>query len=872
MAGPASLIGRDAVIERIVGSLTQVGRGVVLEGPAGIGKSSVLSEVVRRLQDDQRFSIIPVVATEASQPIPLGALAGILVGAPPGADDLARVQETLIERSGGATLLIALDDGHYLDDFSALVIQLLVVDGRAHVLASVREGAAVSDAFEALVGPNRATRMALGPLDEQGVSEMVAAQLGGPVDTRLARDAWSASRGTPLVVSLLVETGIRDSAIVQHHGLWTLTGSLNPNPRLLALIGAQLDLLTPVERGAVDVIALAEPLEAVVVTRLVPPRAIASLRGRGLVVGIEGDGQVRLRLVHPLFAEAARARLSEDQRRSVITELAGALDLSSGSDADLLFRVAMWGSAAHCQLDAGLLVRAAAVARTRSIDSAIHLLQAALVAGAPTSVALDLAQALVVAGRVSEAEAALTDFDRQGLSRSERVQGCVTRAIGLTWTLQRPDAALALLDEERATSASDPELSALLDAAASGAHAVAGDVEAAVRVGSRALAVPGIGDLATVVAAAGTAVGLVYQGRTGPALGVADRAEDAAVRVLDIVPPMAAGLRAARWEAYEQAGHLAVLQAEAELALGRAVEAGDDLMVSRANKSLARVALLGGRPRRAVRHLRQALVATDGFDRNFVAWLLAHLAEALAVAGEVDEARRALVRSDEVGSVALVFVADRVRAEAAVLGSEGQTARAAALCAAGAHEALGRGMTGTFFSCWYHALRFGHTGAAREVVRLTGVDGLMAAACRDHAAGLLARDGEALDRVSATFASFGASLFGAEAGMAAATAHLRRGLPGQAAASFEQACALLDRSDPVATPAIRSTPSVVARLTPREREVAQLAALGSADRAIADQLNLSVRTVQTHLNRTYTKLGLRGRNDLSSIFVASPTS
>ncbi len=724
MAGPASLIGRDAVIERIVGSLTQVGRGVVLEGPAGIGKSSVLSEVVRRLQDDQRFSIIPVVATEASQPIPLGALAGILVGAPPGADDLARVQETLIERSGGATLLIALDDGHYLDDFSALVIQLLVVDGRAHVLASVREGAAVSDAFEALVGPNRATRMALGPLDEQGVSEMVAAQLGGPVDTRLARDAWSASRGTPLVVSLLVETGIRDSAIVQHHGLWTLTGSLNPNPRLLA----------------------------------------------------------------------------------------------------------------------------------------------------PTSVALDLAQALVVAGRVSEAEAALTDFDRQGLSRSERVQGCVTRAIGLTWTLQRPDAALALLDEERATSASDPELSALLDAAASGAHAVAGDVEAAVRVGSRALAVPGIGDLATVVAAAGTAVGLVYQGRTGPALGVADRAEDAAVRVLDIVPPMAAGLRAARWEAYEQAGHLAVLQAEAELALGRAVEAGDDLMVSRANKSLARVALLGGRPRRAVRHLRQALVATDGFDRNFVAWLLAHLAEALAVAGEVDEARRALVRSDEVGSVALVFVADRVRAEAAVLGSEGQTARAAALCAAGAHEALGRGMTGTFFSCWYHALRFGHTGAAREVVRLTGVDGLMAAACRDHAAGLLARDGEALDRVSATFASFGASLFGAEAGMAAATAHLRRGLPGQAAASFEQACALLDRSDPVATPAIRSTPSVVARLTPREREVAQLAALGSADRAIADQLNLSVRTVQTHLNRTYTKLGLRGRNDLSSIFVASPTS
>jgi DNA-binding NarL/FixJ family response regulator len=58
-------------------------------------------------------------------------------------------------------------------------------------------------------------------------------------------------------------------------------------------------------------------------------------------------------------------------------------------------------------------------------------------------------------------------------------------------------------------------------------------------------------------------------------------------------------------------------------------------------------------------------------------------------------------------------------------------------------------------------------------------------------------------------------------------------------------------------------------LTPREREVAQLAALGLADRAIADQLTLSVRTVETHLNRAYTKLGLQGRADLTSVFAAT---
>jgi DNA-binding CsgD family transcriptional regulator len=783
---------------------------------------------------------------------------------------LARVQESLIQRSGGLTLLVMVDDGHLLDDYSALAIQQLVVAGRAQMLASVREGALASDAFEAIVGPDQSVRVPLGPLGEPDVSDLVAVQLGGPVDARLARDAWSASQGNPMVVSLLVEAGVRSAAIVQHHGLWTLTGSLAPHPRLLALIGAQLELLSPLERNAIDVIALAEPLEAAVTARLVPSGVIASLSRRRIVVGVDGEGQTRLRLVHPLFGDAARERLTEERRNSVITELAGALDLSHGSDADLLLRVAMWGSAAHCPLDPDLLLRAAAVARTRSIESAIHLLQAAMVAGAPASVALDLAHALVVAGRVSEAEAALTDFDRQGLTDAERVSGCMTRAIGLIWTLQRPEVALTLLDEERSTSGTDPLLSGLLDAAESGAHLMRGDVVSAVRAGTRALATPDIGDLATVVAAIGTTVGLVYQGRHAEATEVADRVGDAAIRLVDTAPPMVAGLRAARWEAFDYAGDLTALKAEAELALVRAVEAGDDFMLSRTNKSLARVALLAGRPRHAVRHLRQALVATHGFDRNFEAWLLAQLAEALAVAGDRHEARRSLIRSDDVGTVAVVFAADRVRAEAAVLAAEGLIAQAAKLSASGAREAMGHTMAGQALSCWYQALRFGHAGAARELSQLTEVHGVMAATCREHAAALLARDGDALDRVASQFVTLGASLFGAEAGMAAATAHQRRGLTDKATASFEQARLLLDPTDPAATPTLVSTPSVVIRLTPREREVAQLAALGLADRAIADRLRLSVRTVGTHLNRAYTKLGVQGRTGLSSVFATSP--
>ena len=52
-------------------------------------------------------------------------------------------------------------------------------------------------------------------------------------------------------------------------------------------------------------------------------------------------------------------------------------------------------------------------------------------------------------------------------------------------------------------------------------------------------------------------------------------------------------------------------------------------------------------------------------------------------------------------------------------------------------------------------------------------------------------------------------------------------------------------------------------LTRREREVAELAAQGLASKAIAERLFVSTRTVDSHLLRVYTKLGVRSRAELA---------
>jgi DNA-binding NarL/FixJ family response regulator len=51
----------------------------------------------------------------------------------------------------------------------------------------------------------------------------------------------------------------------------------------------------------------------------------------------------------------------------------------------------------------------------------------------------------------------------------------------------------------------------------------------------------------------------------------------------------------------------------------------------------------------------------------------------------------------------------------------------------------------------------------------------------------------------------------------------------------------------------------VADLTPRELQILQLVLTGKTNRAIANDLTISERTVEFHLDHIYTKIGVRTR-------------
>lgn len=61
--------------------------------------------------------------------------------------------------------------------------------------------------------------------------------------------------------------------------------------------------------------------------------------------------------------------------------------------------------------------------------------------------------------------------------------------------------------------------------------------------------------------------------------------------------------------------------------------------------------------------------------------------------------------------------------------------------------------------------------------------------------------------------------------------------------------------------------SAVSQLTPQERAVADLVAAGLTNKEVAAQMFISVKTVQYHLTRIYSRLGIRSRSELAAAYV-----
>jgi DNA-binding CsgD family transcriptional regulator len=250
----------------------------------------------------------------------------------------------------------------------------------------------------------------------------------------------------------------------------------------------------------------------------------------------------------------------------------------------------------------------------------------------------------------------------------------------------------------------------------------------------------------------------------------------------------------------------------------------------------------------------------------------AHAMRAMAAAlrGETDLAVTSMTVADQApGSCMELLYPWREQARAWVIAAEGDLTGAVRHVLTLAGRLRADRFAGNELITLYDLVRLGRADLAVERMdELAGsiVGGDVSPLLVRHAHA--ADDGDALEllAVGREFAGRGFNVFACDAAAVAVSLFRASRDPAALAASTLLAD-VLSRCETLRTPLLLAVQPV---LTSRERQVAELAAVGHRSREIADRLYLSPRTVENHLQRVYSKLGVNGRVELAPALRSLP--
>jgi DNA-binding CsgD family transcriptional regulator len=863
------LIGRDVELAGVRRALGGGRGGVVLAGGPGAGKTRLVREAVA--QTEQRDHVACwLTASRAAASIPLGAFAHLLPdgrGAGNPAALLGRVTRSLGARAQGRRLVLGIDDAHLVDDVSAGLVQQLAGTGQVFVVAALRTGELAPDAITALWKEGLADRIEVRPLDQPHIETLVSSVLGGPISVPTSQLLWDLTHGNALFLREVVVAGLESGALSCPVRTWCWRGALQVSARLADVVESSIGRLDSDEVELLEVVAQGEPLEVRVLESCFPAAALDSVERRGLLTSHRDGGRLALRLANPLYGHVLRARTPLLRARSIRRELGDALVKTGARRRDDTLRIAAWHLESAGTGPPELLLRAAHDALA-GFDHPLaeRMARAARDAGGETAACLALAQSLYLQGRSDEALHTLAQLEPPALTEPERVWIAALRAQALCWGLGRPRDAEAVLDAADADLAQGAPRG-LLRAVRAAVLLFAGRLQPALEAAADVVDGPGGDERACAPAALTAAYALALSGRSGPALEAAGRWSDAAAQMSGGVPFAPGGLLPAPCAALRLSGRLHDAASRSAQGYRDALARGDHQSAMAWAAMLGRTELDRGQAAVARRWLSEALaLAHECGHVSCLMACLSWLAEAEALLGCVAEATSMVERAEALRTPAsALFAPDVVLSRAWVTAAQGDVARARSVAASAAAAAGASGHLAAQLTALHTAVRFG--GAAPAATRLErlaeDMDGPLAPACAGHARALADRDPAALDRAAAAFEELGALLLAAEAAAEAAAAHWAKGRRGRSLSSTASARALLDRCGGARTPALVGLKAPA--LTQRERQVALLAAQGMSSRAIAERLELSVRTVDNHLQVAYGKLGISGRRALAEV-------
>ena len=909
------LIGRAEECSRVDALLAGARRGaggaLLVRGPAGIGKSTLLAHARRRADGMQ---VLTTTGVQSESRTPFAGLAAFLRPLLPRMAALPSDRRLTLERAlalepatsdrfavGVATLeLLALaagerpicatvDDAHWLDPASSDALRFtarrLGSDPVALVMAACDDSQAD---FEA----GGVTELPLAGLDAAATETLVEQVLGGPCPPTTARRLVAATGGNPLA---LVEL----TALCERERLTDLETEELPvpvGPQISRALSRRIAALGPPARRALGYAAVTESTDineiALVLRRLgTDPSALAEAEQAGVMAIADGHA----RFSHPLLRAIAYQEVPSPERR--VAHLAVAETIGeAGSrmrrawhlacavvEADEMVAARLEAAADEARAGAAPAAAGAALRRAARLSPQPQDRVRRLMAGAGD---------FHLAGRVEEGVAMLDEAAQNTtdpLLRSD-IEHMRARLVFFCSPCERTRD--ALVAQAEAVADADPRRSAALLLDASMASVMAGQPRRALELASRARP-SAAGDTGPLGLWADQClgVGLLLCGQAPAAEALLARAApltEPADLVAAGFPAVGAALVYSWREQHEQA------RQRLQRLVDRARQESVLTLLPYALAGLADAAFALGDWNRAYAAATESVeLAEEVGQSSELAHSLVRLAHVEAGQGREADCRRHLERASElagdlgIGSVSTLAGTARgllelglghPHAAIAVLRDTGRVSLASGLCEPGVSmwagdlaEAYARADQPEEAHAVLAVLE-DHATANRRSAALAVVARLQ---------GLLAGPGDYGDRftealewherrplpfdVARTRLCWGERLR-RDRRRGAAREQLRAALEafqGLGAAPWAQrARTELRAAGEVGVDRDRSE---AADLTAQELQVALLVAEGATNREAAATLFLSPKTVEVHLTRAYRKLGVRSRTELARV-------
>lgn len=294
--------------------------GALVLGAAGIGKTNLVEAVLA--EPGVPAPLMRLYGSPTLHEVPYGALSPYLGALQSVEEPVAVLRELNRQLSAAAEhpgrKLVIVEDAHYLDAQSGFVLSLLV-DNAQLKLVAVGSGVPEADSpLGLLADAARLSTIVVQPLTRQGVQAAAESWLDGTLSEGTVRMIEMISGGNPSLVEAYVHSSLEQGTLFRdellcrdrsiHAPVWIAARPMpNTDARLVAVVTQWAERMSLEERDTVELLALGGPQRVALLEQLGLPwrRLLAS----GELAGAAGQ---RVELASELHASVLREIIPEE--------------------------------------------------------------------------------------------------------------------------------------------------------------------------------------------------------------------------------------------------------------------------------------------------------------------------------------------------------------------------------------------------------------------------------------------------------------------------------------------------------------------------------------------------------------------------------